>query len=328
MPTRRAVGGDHRSRLVAGASSPASARSPRSSRASRRSAAATRRSRRSGSCRRRSLGVDLEGLLDRAVEMAEACRLDEGNPGLELGLALGQGWRDGRDKVCLPDAGVFGLWVEQLIAESTGKEGKGLVPAPGVPGDGPDRQEHEVRLPGAARARAGVLPLGVRDRGRRARCSASTRSTSPTCRRRRTGRTRCSRRGDVEARARGLGRRAAGGGRAARLRLRPGVRRSDARRMRARIAAFARSLGERTGCVVHARLRAALPPLDRPAAQGRAEHRHLRPGRGGLRRRAPDPRQAVRVRQADPRPGGGRLRVAARARPPHRAHPPRGGVGP
>jgi hypothetical protein len=92
-------------------------------------------------------GVDLEGLLDRAVEMAEACRLDEGNPGLELGLALGRGWRDGRDKVCLPDAGVFGLWVEQLIAESTGKDGKGLVPAPGVPGDGPDRQEHEVRLP-------------------------------------------------------------------------------------------------------------------------------------------------------------------------------------
>ena len=93
------------------------------------------------------MGVDLEGLLDRAVEMADACRLDEGNPGLELGLALGEAWREGRDKVCLPDAGVFGLWVEQLIAESTGKEGKGLVPAPGVSGDGPDRQAHEVRLP-------------------------------------------------------------------------------------------------------------------------------------------------------------------------------------
>ena len=91
-------------------------------------------------------GVDLTGLLDRAVEMVEACRLDEGNPGLELGLALGQAWQDGRDKVCLPDAGVFGLWVEQLIAESTGKEGKGLVPAPGVPGGGRDRQVHEVRL--------------------------------------------------------------------------------------------------------------------------------------------------------------------------------------
>jgi hypothetical protein len=39
------------------------------------------------------------------------------------------------------------LWVEQLIAESTGKQGKGLIPAPGVSGGAPDRQEHEVRLP-------------------------------------------------------------------------------------------------------------------------------------------------------------------------------------
>ena len=93
------------------------------------------------------MGVDIVGLLLRACEMAEACRGDEGNPGLELGLSLGENWREGRDKVCLPDAGDFGLWVEQLIAESTGKQGKGLVPAPGVPGGKPDRQEHEVRLP-------------------------------------------------------------------------------------------------------------------------------------------------------------------------------------
>jgi transaldolase / glucose-6-phosphate isomerase len=93
------------------------------------------------------MGIDVVGLLDRATEMADACRLDDGNPGLELGLSLGQGWLDGRDKVCLPDAGSFGLWVEQLLAESTGKQGKGLVPAPGVGGDGPDRQVQEVRLP-------------------------------------------------------------------------------------------------------------------------------------------------------------------------------------
>jgi glucose-6-phosphate isomerase len=93
------------------------------------------------------MGLDVTGLLDRACEMADACRLDEGNPGLDLGLAMGQGWQEGADKVCLPDAGVFGLWVEQLIAESTGKNGKGLVPAPGVAGGAPDRQVHEVRLP-------------------------------------------------------------------------------------------------------------------------------------------------------------------------------------
>jgi hypothetical protein len=93
------------------------------------------------------MGHDVTGLLDRACEMADACRLDEGNPGLDLGLALGEGWLAGADKVCLPDAGVFGLWAEQLIAESTGKNGKGLVPAPGVGGGAADRQVQEVRLP-------------------------------------------------------------------------------------------------------------------------------------------------------------------------------------
>jgi transaldolase/glucose-6-phosphate isomerase len=95
------------------------------------------------------LEIDLERLLDRALEMAEACRLDEGNPGLELGLALGAGWQEGRDKICLPNPFGFGLWAEQLLAESTGKDGKGLIPAPEESADGPDRQWHDVRLPNA-----------------------------------------------------------------------------------------------------------------------------------------------------------------------------------
>jgi transaldolase/glucose-6-phosphate isomerase len=95
------------------------------------------------------MGIDLERLLDRAIEMAEACRLGEGNPGLDLGESLGEGWRDGRDKICVaPNPGGFGLWVEQLLAESTGKQGKGLIPAPGEPADGPDRQAQEVRVSG------------------------------------------------------------------------------------------------------------------------------------------------------------------------------------
>jgi transaldolase/glucose-6-phosphate isomerase len=94
------------------------------------------------------MGIDLERLLDRAIEMAEACRLAEGNPGLDLGLSLGQGWKDGRDKICVaPNPGGFGLWVEQLLAESTGKRGKGLIPAPEEPPEGLDRQAQEVRLP-------------------------------------------------------------------------------------------------------------------------------------------------------------------------------------
>jgi hypothetical protein len=93
------------------------------------------------------LGIDLERLLERTAEMVEACHFRDGNPGLELGHQLGEGWRAGRDKVCIDETeGGFGLWAEQLIAESTGKNGKGLVPAPGEPPDGPDRQRGEVRL--------------------------------------------------------------------------------------------------------------------------------------------------------------------------------------
>jgi transaldolase / glucose-6-phosphate isomerase len=93
------------------------------------------------------MGVDLARLLVRTQEMADACRLDEGNPGLELGLSLGEGWREGRDKICIEQTpGGFGLWAEQLLAESTGKQGKGLIPAPGESADGPDRQAQEVRM--------------------------------------------------------------------------------------------------------------------------------------------------------------------------------------
>jgi transaldolase / glucose-6-phosphate isomerase len=92
------------------------------------------------------IGVDLPRLRERALEMAEACRGSD-SPGLELGLQLGRGWQDGRDKVAIrPNPGGFGLWAEQLIAESTGKNGKGLIPAPGESPDGPDRQLAEVRI--------------------------------------------------------------------------------------------------------------------------------------------------------------------------------------
>jgi transaldolase/glucose-6-phosphate isomerase len=92
------------------------------------------------------MGLDLERILDGAVRMADACRGDHG-PGLQLGLRLGEQWAAGRDKVCIQETeGRFGLWAEQLIAESTGKHGKGLVPAPGESPDGPDRQRGDVEL--------------------------------------------------------------------------------------------------------------------------------------------------------------------------------------
>jgi hypothetical protein len=93
------------------------------------------------------MGIDLERFLDNARRMAELCRRADGNPGFELGRGFGTGWREGRDKICIAETdGGFGLWAEQLIAESTGKLGKGLVPAPGESPDGPDRQAAEPAI--------------------------------------------------------------------------------------------------------------------------------------------------------------------------------------
>jgi transaldolase/glucose-6-phosphate isomerase len=75
------------------------------------------------------MGVDATRLLERAVEMQEACRFGEGNPGLELGLRLGSTTSVGLTS----HTDSFGLWMEQLVAESTGKQGKGILPAPDDP---------------------------------------------------------------------------------------------------------------------------------------------------------------------------------------------------
>jgi hypothetical protein len=88
------------------------------------------------------MGIEIDELLAHAEDMVEQCRAeDDGNPGLELGLAFGHGWLHGRDKVCIRETpGKFGLWAEQLLAESTGKNGKGLIPAPGEDPRAADRQ--------------------------------------------------------------------------------------------------------------------------------------------------------------------------------------------
>lgn len=83
------------------------------------------------------LGVDLRALLDRAYRVAEAsafCVPAKENPGFRLGAALGELALAGRDKVTFltePAFEAFPDWAEQLIAESTGKQGRGLVPVVG-----------------------------------------------------------------------------------------------------------------------------------------------------------------------------------------------------
>jgi hypothetical protein len=79
------------------------------------------------------MGVDLGKLLDRALEMQTLCQRPSvaENPGAWLGIAFAELAKQGRDKLTIvtsPRVDMFGVWAEQLIAESTGKEAKGLVP--------------------------------------------------------------------------------------------------------------------------------------------------------------------------------------------------------
>ena len=103
-------------------------------------------------------GLDIKELLGKARAMQEQCsRTVAGeNPGARLGAVMGALARAGRDKLTIltsPSIGSFGLWVEQLIAESTGKEGKGIIPVAGEPildpdSYGDDRLFVYVRLAG------------------------------------------------------------------------------------------------------------------------------------------------------------------------------------
>jgi glucose-6-phosphate isomerase len=77
-------------------------------------------------------GINIRGLAESAVSMAQQCQADtKENPGLTLGAFLASNALEGRDKVTLITSGeysMFGMWVDQLLAESTGKNGKGLIP--------------------------------------------------------------------------------------------------------------------------------------------------------------------------------------------------------
>lgn len=109
------------------------------------------------------MGLDTAKFLDRTREMVEACASSvpvQENPGAVLGIILGTAAKNGRDKVTLitsPDISDLGAWLEQLLAESTGKQGKGIIPvdreqlgSPDVYGD--DRVFVYVRLQSASDA--------------------------------------------------------------------------------------------------------------------------------------------------------------------------------
>ncbi len=81
-----------------------------------------------------AMGVDVAKFLDRTNEMVSACGPEvpaRNNPGVILGAILGEAYNHGRDKVTIiasPGLYDLGAWLEQLLAESTGKNGKGLIP--------------------------------------------------------------------------------------------------------------------------------------------------------------------------------------------------------
>ncbi len=85
------------------------------------------------------MGANVTELLERATEMASSCADSvpaESNPGVWLGAVMGRLAVQGRNKLTLiasPKVATVGYWVEQLLAESTGKEGKGIVPVEGEP---------------------------------------------------------------------------------------------------------------------------------------------------------------------------------------------------
>ncbi len=90
------------------------------------------------------MGLDVRELLERAQEMAHSCDAAvpvEKNPGVWLGAVMGSLAGRGRDKLTLvmsPQVATFGWWLEQLVAESTGKRGRGIVPVEGEPPGRPD----------------------------------------------------------------------------------------------------------------------------------------------------------------------------------------------
>lgn len=133
------------------------------------------------------IGIDVAQLLSRATAMAQACRIQTPlgqNPGADLGATMASLAQAGRNKITLvasPQISTFGLWAEQLLAESTGKEGTGLIPVANEPivsptAYGTDRLFVYLRLKGdknrqldrqiAGLARKGhpILTLTLQDR--------------------------------------------------------------------------------------------------------------------------------------------------------------------
>lgn len=119
------------------------------------------------------IGVDLKRFLSATSEMVAACKQLDSNPGLELGVLLGEAANAGRNKLTIfasPAVSSLGAWLEQLIAESTGKDGKAIIPvdgeAPAAPeGYGSDRVFAYLRYKPAADPRQDAAVKALAEAG-------------------------------------------------------------------------------------------------------------------------------------------------------------------
>src|SRR4029079_9213764 len=88
------------------------------------------------------IGAPVRDMLSGAVDMAEGCRQESyKNRGLDRAVFIGFNAAEGRDRLTVilpPSLRSLGLWIEQLVAESTGKHGKGALPVVGEPLGRPD----------------------------------------------------------------------------------------------------------------------------------------------------------------------------------------------
>lgn len=129
-----------------------------------------------------AIGIDVANLLRTAQPMVRSCAEDvppAENPGIRLGVALGVAARDfHRDKITIvtsPGIATLGAWLEQLLAESTGKQGKGLVP---VDGEKLTTPEHY----GADRVFIAIDLAAEADKARRATLNALAKAGHPVIR--------------------------------------------------------------------------------------------------------------------------------------------------
>ena len=284
-------------------------------------------------------GVNVEAMLHRAQVAEQNCQQfdsAESNSGLWLGCVMGELAQQGRDKLTYAVSepiSSFGLWVEQLVAESTGKHGKGILPvadeplaAPEAYGDDrvfaylrnedePD-EEMDAQIEALGRAghptatlsvAGGAADLGtdlllrrVRDGG--GRLGARDQPVRPAERAGGEGQHGAHPGGGAARRGPRLPRGAALGRGAAPLHrdngLRPTVGGAGRRRDRAAYgAARAHEVHD------HVRVRPQVSALHRPVPQGRAPERPVHPAVPARRRGHRDPRGRLFVRAPEERPG-------------------------